>query len=102
MTELCGAGWLVDGQRKWNYQHQADWLAPSVRSIVEAWQRAWRDGDKLGGRAREFALGYDVRKILAEHWVPVLDKLARERAGFEPAPGQGPSRRTAQTLSRTC
>jgi glycosyltransferase involved in cell wall biosynthesis len=80
MSEMCGSGWLVEGSRWWNKGHAAYWLRPSVPAITEAYEEAfalWRDGG-LGAyrdKAREFALGYDADKVLAEHWVGVLKEL---------------------------
>jgi glycosyltransferase involved in cell wall biosynthesis len=80
MTELCGAGWLVGGQRWFNKGHEAWWLRPSVPAIRQAYEEAfalWQAG-WLGAyreKAREFALGYDADRVLAAHWVPVLKEL---------------------------
>lgn len=76
MTELCGAGWLCDGPLFWNYTHEADWMIPSVASILRAWEHAYREGDRGTERARAFALQYDARHILKTYWKPVLEKLA--------------------------
>jgi glycosyltransferase involved in cell wall biosynthesis len=80
MTELCGSGWLVEGARWFNKGHAAWWLRPSVPAITAAYEEAfalWQSGG-LGAyrdKAREFALGYDADKVLAEHWIPVLAEL---------------------------
>lgn len=76
MTELCGAGWLCDGQEFWNYTHEADWLTPSIGSILRAWEQAHRDAGKMQALARGFAIQYDARHILKAYWQPVLEKLA--------------------------
>lgn len=75
MTELCRAGWLADGEPFWNWRFQSWWRAPSVRKITDCYEKAYRDRGRLSGRAREFALGYDVRLVLKQHWQPALTRL---------------------------
>lgn len=77
MTELCGAGWLVDGE-DWYAGRQEAWLkSPAVASIVEALECAYQAADdaQLRQRAREFALEYDVDAVTEEFWVPALEHL---------------------------
>lgn len=78
MTELCGAGWLVDGD-DWYDGPQDSWFkAPSVASIVTALDRAYESaGDAaLREQARAFALDYDADRITAGYWTPALEALA--------------------------
>jgi glycosyltransferase involved in cell wall biosynthesis len=81
MTELCGAGWLVEGSNWWNKGHLAMWQRPSVDAIAGAYEEAYQlraSGRMTAWReqAREFALGYDADRVLADHWVPALKELA--------------------------
>ena len=76
MTELCGAGWLVDGERVWTEQ-RSFWKVPAVEAIVEALEKAHASAGSLSGPAREFALAYDHRQVYTEHWGPVLAELDR-------------------------
>lgn len=89
MPELCGAGWLVGGQPFFNTASGAYWLAPSTAEILLALEQAYdaRGDQKLRDQAREFALGYDADKIMAEHWTPVLEALdaPREIPPLKPA-----------------
>lgn len=74
MSELCGAGWLVDGQKFYNAGQGSYWLHPSVGSIVDALEEAYetpRDEEK----AVTFAAQYDVDRVFKEHWLPTLEKL---------------------------
>ena len=80
MTELCGAGWLVDGEPFWNYTHEADWVKSGIGSILRAYEKAYKDAGRLGERARAFALQYDSRHVLDTYWQPVLERLARDGA----------------------
>lgn len=81
MTELCGAGWLVPGQRWWNPGHTRWWKVPFIHEIAAAYEEAY-DGKaaKLAGQAREFALAYDADRVLTQHWEPVLREIG-ERIG---------------------
>lgn len=76
MTELCGAGWLVDGDSVWSDQ-AAFWKVPQVDSIVRALEDAHTGAHHLAGQAREFALAYDHRRVYQEHWQPVLAEIER-------------------------
>ncbi len=81
MSELCGAGWLVEGDKWWD-QTQSSWqYAPSVRSITDAFQMAYEntDSQEISARARTFALDYDVEKVWTEHWLPTLIEVERPR-----------------------
>ena len=78
MPELCGAGWKVEGTPFPLYDHGAGfgfWSAPSVDSIVDALTAAYHGAEGMRDDARAFAEGYDVKKVLYEHWVPALAEL---------------------------
>jgi glycosyltransferase involved in cell wall biosynthesis len=78
MTELCGAGWLVDGQ-PWNDEAQeADFTIPIISSIVDRLEHAYAERGNAGLRTRavEFAQSYDADLITDTYWRPVLEKLA--------------------------
>ena len=80
MTELCGAGWLVDGEWYWNAGHSAWWTRPLIQNILAAYEQAYqeRGTPEAAARraaAREFALRYDVSRVMAEYWEPALDEL---------------------------
>jgi glycosyltransferase involved in cell wall biosynthesis len=80
MTEMCGSGWLVEGDPWFNNAHAAYWARPSAAGICGAWEEAfavWQAGAMGPWRekAREFAAGFDADRVLAEHWVPVLKEL---------------------------
>jgi glycosyltransferase involved in cell wall biosynthesis len=77
MTELCGAGWLVDGD-PWYDAPQDSWFkSPSVDGIVAALESAYeaRDDQPLRDKARAFALDYDADRVADQHWAPVMDTL---------------------------
>ena len=72
-------GWLVEGQDFWS--QQGSYIrVPSVDGLVDALEKAYQDGAGMGEQAREFALAYDARKVMAEHWRPVLAEIESEIA----------------------
>jgi glycosyltransferase involved in cell wall biosynthesis len=79
--ELCGAGWKVKGQREWNNKHRTFWRMPFIKDIAAQLKNAYdtvaqeSGRDLMRGKAREFALGWDVDRIWDEHWVPALKVL---------------------------
>jgi glycosyltransferase involved in cell wall biosynthesis len=92
MTELCGAGWKVRGQKFWNEHHGGDWQVPFIsegrHSILAAYEKAyalWRDNDRDHGmdrlreKARKFALRYDADLVLGRYWKPVLAEIEAMR-----------------------
>jgi glycosyltransferase involved in cell wall biosynthesis len=79
MTELCGAGWLVDGDRWWD-ETQASWQKVArVSGITDALENAYNQSESLKDKAVQFAAGYDADKVMLEHWLPVLEQVTRPR-----------------------
>lgn len=83
MTELCGSGWMVTGEKFWNGAHRSWWLKPNVGSIVKAYEQAFKTRengsiDLRRRRARKFALQYDADLVMTEFWEPAL-KAVEER-----------------------
>lgn len=79
MTELCGAGWLVDGDRWWD-ETQASWQkVPYVSDIVDALEEAYAHGAGLASAAAAFGARFDADLIMRERWLPVLDEVTRPR-----------------------
>ena len=78
MTELTGAGWLVNGDPCWDRAQQSWFISPHVRSIVDALEAAYqaRDDLELRARAVEFAAGYDADLVADAYWRPALERLA--------------------------
>lgn len=81
MPELCGAGWKVGGNLWDHAPMEAFWLQPDVDQIVKALEQAYEHrGDlELRAQAREFALQYDVDRVMEDYWVPVLDQIHKPR-----------------------
>jgi FkbM family methyltransferase len=85
MTELCGSGWKVETQPYWHPFAESWWHAPLIKSIGQAWEKAYRQARRLGMReaAREFALQYDVDAVFTQYWKPALEML-EQFAGVVP------------------
>jgi glycosyltransferase involved in cell wall biosynthesis len=88
-AELCVAGWKVPRLRATVYGREMDddalygplggyGVQPRVSTIVEALEAAYQDGggDYMRHAARQAALPYDVRRVAAEYWKPMLDEIA--------------------------
>jgi glycosyltransferase involved in cell wall biosynthesis len=78
MTELCGAGWLVSGSPWWHHNHNAWWKRPDVDDIYNAYEMAFeakQRGEMPKQAAREFALNYDVDRVLEKSWIPALKEI---------------------------
>jgi len=77
MTELCGGGWLVQGQDWWNDPLSAWAFMPFIHSIEEQLENAYRmrGDEKMKQRARRFAETYDADRITEMYWKPTLNAL---------------------------
>jgi glycosyltransferase involved in cell wall biosynthesis len=81
--ELCGAGWMVDGQPQWDAPSNAWFFMPAIESIRLQLELAYEARDDLGlrARAREFSLQYDANRVTFDYWLPVLGELGADVAG---------------------
>ena len=70
-----GTGWLVKGQRWWNWHHQAWWVIPSEAGLTAALAKAYRRQHARPEIIREHALAWDADHVTKAHWVPVLEEL---------------------------
>lgn len=80
MTELCGAGWLVGGQRVRTTQESWQ-LCPSIDEIACMLEAAYDHAGALRDSAREFAISYDADAVAVKHMVPALQEAARRHEG---------------------
>lgn len=76
MPELCGVGWLVEGEPFYNAAQGSFWLHPRVGSVVDALEESYTT-PRDEGKAVAFAGQYDVDLVFKEHWQPVLEILHR-------------------------
>lgn len=75
-TELCGDGWLVDGQPWWDAMQKSWLVTPRVASIVDALQQAYERGRVRSDKAIEFASQYDADFIFDHFWRPSIKALS--------------------------
>lgn len=73
--ELVGPGWLVDGEPRWNDKHEADWGSAYVEDVAGALAEAYEDARNRRDSSRDHAAGWDINRIVREHWEPILDGL---------------------------
>jgi glycosyltransferase involved in cell wall biosynthesis len=71
-----GTGWLVGGQREWVKHHQSWWVTPSVREIVQAYERARSVAPSYAKAARAHAETFGIARTAAA-WKPVLDQISQ-------------------------
>lgn len=87
MSELCGAGQRVEGQRQ--FTMGGSWTkSASVDEVTRALDQAYNRRGRDAKKAREFALQYDADKVFDEHWRPILDKWQKhfdDRVVVEPS-----------------
>lgn len=78
MPELCGAGWIVEGQPKFDEAQSSCWIIPYVDHIVSALEAAYdaRDDKGIRSRAVAFAAAYDAQNVSETYWKPALARLA--------------------------
>lgn len=67
--------WLTDGQPAWDAGQDAWWQTPSVPSLVNALQEAYKADRGVSSVAVEFASQFDVERVWENHWMPILRKL---------------------------
>jgi glycosyltransferase involved in cell wall biosynthesis len=81
-AELCGSGWLVEGQRHWTGGHEAWWVTPDVLAIYSGYEAAYatRGDPSIREAAAAFARDYDVDTVAAEYWKPVLAEIEARHA----------------------
>ena len=68
-------GWLVEGQPMWDAGQDAIWTTPSVPSIVEALEQAYKADRGPSKVAMDFAKDFDVETVWGKYWLPTLDRL---------------------------
>jgi glycosyltransferase involved in cell wall biosynthesis len=79
MSELCGAGWMVDGDRWYDSSQNSFQKQPRVGDILDALEEAYNHAEGMGDKARAFALDYDADTVYQKQWVPMMEKLERPR-----------------------
>jgi hypothetical protein len=79
MSELCGAGWLVQGDKWWDTLQGSWQKVPYVTEILDALEESYNHAESLRDKAREFVMPYDLNHVFKEHWTPVMAELEKPR-----------------------
>jgi glycosyltransferase involved in cell wall biosynthesis len=75
--ELAGDhNWLVTGELEFNEVHRADWLRASAADVVRCLEEAHEQAAGKREAVREHATGWDINRVVREHWEPALAELA--------------------------
>lgn len=82
MSELCFSGWKVekkDADKFFTLQNTYQFL-PRVSAIADKLEQAYKAAGSITypDRARDGALKYDIRRVVEEHWKPVLANIERK------------------------
>lgn len=82
MPELCGSGYIVDGEPFWNVIHHAEWVRPSVKKIITAYEKAYavRGSKTPRDKAVRFAESYEYNRVAQEYWKPLLEEVEADEA----------------------
>ena len=77
MVEMCGSGWLVDGDPWWDAMQSSFFHMPHIDAIVGALEASYRARahSPLRERAVEFAAAYDADTVTDTYWASALDRL---------------------------
>jgi hypothetical protein len=75
--ELCGDGWLVEGQPLYDAAQQSWFNIPSVPEIVRALEEDYARPRGKSEKAIKFAEQYDADYVYKTHWQPILSKLLK-------------------------
>jgi hypothetical protein len=104
MTELVGAGWLVEGQVEWDSFQGSWWKVPNIDAIVAALEASYAlKGDAEGSaalkeKALTFADQYATPRVYAEHWRPIFERMEVELK--KPVPTGGVNREARRAALR--
>jgi glycosyltransferase involved in cell wall biosynthesis len=74
-TELCGDGWLVEGQPLWDAPQTSWFNIPNVSKIVEALEESYQRGRGRSQKAIDFAKDYNADAVFSKYWKPTLEVL---------------------------
>lgn len=74
-TELCGDGWLIEGQPLWDAPQTSWFNTPNVPKIVEALEDAYKRGRGRSQKAIDFAKDYEADVVFDKYWKPSLEVL---------------------------
>lgn len=74
-AELCGDGWLIEGQPLWDAAQGSFFYIPSIPQISSALDEAYNQGRTRSQKAIDFAAQYDADLVFETAWKPALKAL---------------------------
>ena len=74
--ELCGDGWIIEGQPFWDAAQKSFFFTPSIPSIIDALEQAYQRGRQTSTKAVQFAKDYEADKVYETHWKPAMKEIA--------------------------
>lgn len=74
-SELVGAGWKLKGHPYWNNVHESFWSAVEPEAIAEVYEKATKRNPTWGRTARSFAEKFSLERVLADYFLPAIEKL---------------------------
>jgi glycosyltransferase involved in cell wall biosynthesis len=82
MPELMFSGWKVDkkdAEKFWTLQNTYQYL-PHVDAITDKLEQAYKNCGHTSYdiKARDGAMKYDIRRVVQDHWKPVLANIERK------------------------
>lgn len=102
--EIIGdTGWLVEGQPWWDEAQVAPFFLPFIGSIADALEASYRDRGNAERRERCRARvleRYDVNRVYAESWRPLVAELEQRLAASPPKPPVNRAERRAKGRRR--
>ncbi len=72
-AELCGDGWLINGQPLWDAPQKSFFHVPSVPEIINALSEAHKRDRIKSIKAMEFAQDYYADAVYEKYWKPFLE-----------------------------
>jgi hypothetical protein len=78
-TELCGDGWLINGQPLWDAPQNSFFHIPSIPEIINALSEAYKRDRIKSIKAMEFAQDYYADAVYEKYWKPFLEDYFKQQ-----------------------
>jgi glycosyltransferase involved in cell wall biosynthesis len=77
-AELCGDGWLIEGQPLWDAPQKSWFHVPSVPEIIKALEESYKRDRIKSIKAMEFAQDYLADAVYEKYWKPFLKQYFKQ------------------------
>ena len=81
-AELCGDGWLIDGQPLWDAPQGSFFYVPSVPQITDALEQAYKGSQEKSSKAIDFAKQYQANSVYEKDWKPAIEAIRNHAAEY--------------------